>query len=42
MPPGFALTPELIEQFKKMPPDKQQEAMQQLPEDMREQLKKAL
>jgi len=42
MPPGFKLTPEMIEQFKKLPPDKQQEAMQELPEDMREQLKKAL
>jgi hypothetical protein len=42
MPPGFKLTPEMIEQFKKMPPEQQKQALDSMPEELREQLKKAL
>ena len=42
LPPGFKLTPEMIEQFKKMPDEKKKKAMQQMPAELRKQLEKAL
>jgi len=42
MPPGFKLPPEAIEQFKKMSPEKQAEALKHAPPEIVEQLKGAL
>lgn len=41
-PPGFKLTPEMIERFKKLPPDIRAKALQNMPPEIREQLQKAL
>ena len=42
MPPVFQLTPEMIEQFKQMPPEHRDRAMQSMPPEMAEKLKQAM
>ncbi len=42
LPPGFQLTPQMIERFKTLPPDVREKAMQNLPPNLREQLMKAM
>ena len=42
MPPDGKLTPEMIEQFKKMPPEHRQRALEHMPAEIAEQLKKAM
>ena len=41
MPPGFQFTPEMIERFKKMPASQRERALQHLPPEAREKLKKS-
>ena len=42
LPPGFELTPDMIEAFRQMPPEQQAEGMKHLPAELRDQLQKAL
>jgi len=41
-PPNFQLTPQMIEQFRSLPPDVRAKAMQNMPPNLREQLMKAM
>ena len=42
MPAGFKLTPSMIEQFKGMPPEMREKALEHMPAEIRTQLEKAL
>jgi hypothetical protein len=41
-PPGFKVSPEMIERFKQLPPEIRAKAMQNMPPAIREQLQKAM
>ncbi len=42
MPPGFELTPEMIERFKSMPAERRQRALERMPAEVREKIEKEL
>ncbi len=42
MPPGFEVTPEMIEKFKSLSPEKRKQALERMPAEFREKIEKAL